>query len=280
MGQTALGSDIPEELGAISKKKEVVENAIGEGLEEQKSIDDELHENIKPFCEQYLVGLNKEADRLEAAGQIFDAKILNNEVLQVGSSPEYFVSIIKGEFPLPLGLDSNPAHTVLLSRIVGHWKAQGQKGEFAILSDGTALFAKPLQVGSWTMEEGKAFLSWKEGKMEITFPEDDLYTLSTYNNWSETTGVYRRVDRAASGEQDFIVGSWIRNNDVIYNFTTEGTYQVSKWNRKGTYQSVDGGYEAMSGENRLNLTKLENGTISGISPLKNGMKPFILKKVK
>lgn len=275
-----LATEIPESLGALTWREGVVEREVRDALDKQNNLDLALEENLKPVAGKYIAGLRKEADRLESEGQTADAKILRSEATEAESTPHYFVSIAKGEYPLPPGLESNPAMIALKAKVTGHWKAEDNNAELVILSNGETFLPKPVQDGTWAIEEEQVFLIWSDRKEAISFPDEDPYSFSTYNHRARTTTIYRRLDRPSTSSQDKIVGSWIRRaNDAVYNFSSNGTFNIIKWNTLGSYKLEDDVYKLATGSAKFDFTFLDDGSLQGVNTNKEGNSPFFLKRV-
>lgn len=277
----SLPSELPEAFTALAYEDEMITKAVSDALERQSKLDLELTEQVKPVATKYIAGVRKEAERLEKEGFHFDAEILKNEVQAAETDSSYFISIIRGEDPLPQGLESDPKLMQLKARFLGHWKAVDSSSEIVIFSNGQSLLPQPWQKSTWIIEDDKVYLQWEDGKKEIFLSPTNSHQFTTYNHKKGTETVYQRLDIPQSGSSDLIVGSWVRyKNKAVYNFTAENTFQIPKWTGKGNYEAIEGGY-ALFQPNQDNIHLIliiqEDGSLSGRKPDEDFS--FTLKKV-
>lgn len=91
----------PNGLSGLTFRNEVVDNAIREALTEQNETHQELKIELEKQSANYAVGVRKQAEKLAAEGNAYDADILEQEADLAEKSFPYFLEIVKGTNPTP-----------------------------------------------------------------------------------------------------------------------------------------------------------------------------------
>ncbi|MGJ8725317.1 MAG: serine/threonine protein kinase [Roseibacillus sp.] len=241
---TTLVSATPGAFTALSyfSSGEVVEKELREALAEQAEIDKELTKNLQPLAEVYANGVEKQAETLKGEGNDFDAGILLTEATKARDSSDYFLKIVKGEDPLPEGLNSDPAHMSADKLVVGEWKSESTDTLFIFHDNGTAEAKKPRKTGTWRVEGEQVVADWGGDKQDlVTLTSDDPNRILV----KYKKGDLFYFDRTTPLVTEPVVGEWVfenPTNDIVFTFNSDKSVNNGKGNKNGQWQKTEDGY--------------------------------------
>jgi serine/threonine protein kinase len=95
----AEGGRIPESLELSITDTTGIEACHIEALEKQKNIDFELSQSLYQLSSTYILGLEKQIERLKADNDTGAIKLIESEIERTKESPEYFYGLMMGSPP-------------------------------------------------------------------------------------------------------------------------------------------------------------------------------------
>jgi serine/threonine protein kinase len=95
----AEGGRIPESLELSITDTTGIEACHIEALEKQKNIDFELSKSLSQLSSTYILGLEKQIERLKADNDTGAIKLIESDIERTKESPEYFYGLMMGSPP-------------------------------------------------------------------------------------------------------------------------------------------------------------------------------------
>ncbi len=91
---TADGGRIPEELGKVLGVIPEAATVYAEAMQKQTSTDDTLHLELSKQAATYIIGLEKQIERLKPDNDVGAIKLIEAEIKQTKDSPKYFSELM------------------------------------------------------------------------------------------------------------------------------------------------------------------------------------------
>jgi hypothetical protein len=95
----AAGSRIPENLDSTIDALPEVQSIYALSLQKQVGVDDTFHQGLAPLAATYVVGLEKQIDRLKADNDTGAIALLEAEIARTRKSTKYFADLMLGVEP-------------------------------------------------------------------------------------------------------------------------------------------------------------------------------------
>ncbi len=98
-GRAAADGRLPDEMGSTFGEIPEAQGVYDEAVQKQTSLDDTLHQELAKQSATYILGLEKQIERLKADNDVGAITLIEQEIEKTKESPKYFADLMLGIDP-------------------------------------------------------------------------------------------------------------------------------------------------------------------------------------